>query len=163
VIPDEAKLMITVRSYSDATRQHLLDGIARIAKGEAIAAGLSDDRLPVVTVEQRYTPATFNTPDFTEEMGALFTAHFGPSRVEKTPASMGGEDFGRYVRADKSIRSMIFWVGGVPADKMAAAKAGKATLPSLHSAYWAPDAEAVIGTGARALTGAALDILKKGR
>lgn len=163
VIPDEARLMITVRSYSDATRQHLLDGIARIARGEAIAAGLPDDRMPVVKVEQRYTPATFNSPDFTEATGAVLAAHFGAARVEKTPASMGGEDFGRYVRADKSIRSMIFWVGGVPKEKMAAAKAGKAVLPSLHSAYWAPDAQAVIGTGAQALTVAALDILKKER
>ncbi|MFT3967684.1 MAG: amidohydrolase [Sphingobium sp.] len=163
VIADEAKLLLTVRSYSDATRQRLLDGIARIARGEAIAAGMPDDRMPVVAVDGHYTPATFNSPDFSEEMGALLTARFGAQRVEKTPASMGGEDFGRYYRADKSIRSFIFWVGGVPKERMAAARAGKAQLPSLHSAYWAPEAEAVIGTGARALTVAALDILKKTR
>ncbi|HEX7873349.1 MAG TPA: amidohydrolase [Sphingobium sp.] len=161
VIPDEAKLLLTVRSYSDATRQRLLDGIARIAKGEAIAAGVPDDRMPVVTVSKDYTPATYNSPDFSDDIGAVLTAHFGAERVEKTAASMGGEDFGRYIRADKSIRSLIFWVGGVPKAKMEAAVAGKAALPSLHSAYWAPEAEAVVGTGARALTVAALDILKK--
>lgn len=161
VIPDEAKLLLTVRSYSDATRQRLLDGIARIAKGEAIAAGVPDDRMPVVTVGKEYTPATYNSPDFSDDIGAVLTAHFGAERVEKTAASMGGEDFGRYVRADKSIRSLIFWVGGVPKAKMEAAVAGKGGLPSLHSAYWAPDADAVVGTGARALTVAALDILKK--
>jgi hippurate hydrolase len=161
VVPDEAKLLITVRSYSDATRQRLLDGIARIARGEAIAAGVPEDRMPVMTVEKDYTPATFNSPDFTDAMGTVFRQHFGEARVEKAEASMGGEDFGQYYRADNSIRSLIFWVGGVPADRMAAAKAGKAPLPSLHSAYWAPDAEAVIGTGARALSVAALEILKK--
>ena len=161
VIPEEARLLLTVRSYSDATRQRLLDGIARIAKGEAIAAGVPDDRMPVVTIGQDYTPSTFNSPDFADAMGALLTAHFGAERVEKGHPSMGGEDFGRYYRADKSIRSLIFWVGGVPKDRMAAARAGKASLPSLHSAYWAPEADAVVGTGARALTVAALDILKK--
>jgi amidohydrolase len=161
IVPDEAKLLITVRSYSDATRQRLLDGIARIAKGEAIAAGVPEDRMPVVTVETSYTPATFNTPEFSEQMAAVFRRHFGEGTVTKTPASMGGEDFGQYYRADKNIRSLIFWVGGVPAGKMAAAKSGKTMLPSLHSPYWVPEADAVIGTGARALTAAALDILAK--
>ncbi len=161
VVPTEAKLLITVRSYSDATRQHLLDGIARIAKGEAIAAGVPENRMPIMAIRKDYTAATYNTPEFADEIGALLRSHFGDARVEKVQASMGGEDFGQYYLADKSIRSMIFWVGGVSPAKMAAAKAGKETLPSLHSAYWAPDAEAVVGTGARALTVAALDILKK--
>ncbi|HEX7858640.1 MAG TPA: amidohydrolase, partial [Sphingobium sp.] len=161
VIPDDAKLLITVRSYSDTTRRNLLAGIARIARGEGIAAGLPEERLPVVTVDSNYTPATFNSPDFSDQIGGVLTAHFGANRVEKVHASMGGEDFGRYYRADNTIHSLIFWVGGVPKDKMAAAKAGKVSLPSLHSAYWAPEADAVVGTGARALTVAALDILKK--
>ena len=37
-------------------RKILLDGIARIARGEAIAAGMPDDLMPVVTVEQPYEP-----------------------------------------------------------------------------------------------------------
>ena len=39
IISDEAKLQLTVRSYSDESRKQLLDGISRIARGEAIAAG----------------------------------------------------------------------------------------------------------------------------
>src|SRR6476661_8081717 len=50
IIPDEAKLQLTVRSYTDKTRQLLLDGIKRIARGEAIAAGMSEDRMPEVVV-----------------------------------------------------------------------------------------------------------------
>src|SRR5439155_1433162 len=41
IIPDDAKLALTVRSYSPETRKLLLDGIARIARGEAIAAALA--------------------------------------------------------------------------------------------------------------------------
>lgn len=160
VIPDEAKLLITVRSYSDATRQKLLDGIARIARGEAIAAGIPEDRMPIVEVKEEYTPATFNSPGFTEDMARLFTERFGADRVVRTSASMGGEDFGRYVRADRSIQSMIFWVGGVDPAKMAAATKDGASLPSLHSAFWAPQAEQVIGTATEALSLAALTILK---
>ncbi len=162
VIPDEARLLITVRSYSDATRKRLLDGIARIARGEAIAAGMPDDRMPMVEVKEEFTPATFNTPDFAEEMGRLFAGRFGADRVVRTSASMGGEDFGQYYRADRSIRSMIFWVGGVDPARMKAAQESGAALPSLHSAFWAPEAEAVIRTATEALTLAALDILKPG-
>src|SRR3546814_5188722 len=46
IIPAEAKLQLTVRSYTDAVRDQLLDGIARIAKGEAIAAGLPKAKMP---------------------------------------------------------------------------------------------------------------------
>jgi hippurate hydrolase len=93
-------------------------------------------------------------------MAALFRKEIGADRVVKTPAVMGGEDFSRFYRADKSIGAFIFWVGGVPA---ASLKSPPATgLPSLHSPFWAPDAEKVIRTASEALTIAALDILKKG-
>src|SRR3546814_12600131 len=61
IISDEAKLQITVRSYSDASRKLLLDGIARIARGEAIAAGMPEGKMPQVEIELPYTPPTFKT------------------------------------------------------------------------------------------------------
>lgn len=161
IISDQATLLLTVRSYSDATRQKLLDGIRRIAKGEAIAAGMPDDLMPVVTLKDEFTPSTYNVPAFTGQMAALFAQRFGKDRVIQTPAVMGGEDFGRYYRADNSIQSLIFWVGGVPAEKMEQAAKGEIKLPSLHSPYWAPDAEGVIATATEALTAAALEVLKK--
>lgn len=162
IIPDEAKLQLTVRSYTDAVRDQLLTGIARIAKGEGIAAGLPDDKLPVVTVDRdEYTPSTFNTPEFTEEMATLLKARFGEARVVKMPPVMGGEDFGRFSRDDKSIKSMIFWVGGVPAEEYAAAQKDGRALPSLHSPFWAPDAPAVISTATEALTAMAMKLMAK--
>ena len=163
IISDEAKLQITVRSYTPEVRQMLLAGIQRIARGEAIAAGVPDDRMPVVTIrEAEYTPATFNTERLSARALDLFAANFGADRVKKTPAVMGGEDFSRFWLADKSIESLIFWVGGTPLDKYRAAGGDQTKLPSLHSPYWAPDAEAVIATATEALTIAALDVLKKG-
>jgi amidohydrolase len=161
IIPDQALLLLTVRSYSDETRAKLIKGIERIARGEAIAAGVPDDKMPVVSVKDEFTPSTYNPPEFAEQMGALLKGHFAEGRVVKTPAVMGGEDFGRFYRADKSINSFIFWVGGVPADKMAAAQAGQITLPSLHSPFWAPEADKVIATASEAMTVLAMDILKK--
>jgi hippurate hydrolase len=58
IIPDDAKLELTVRSYTPETRKLLLDGIKRIVRGEAIAAGMPEDKMPVVEVsEDMYTPS----------------------------------------------------------------------------------------------------------
>jgi hippurate hydrolase len=162
IISDEAKLQLTVRSYTPEVRKLLLDGIRRIARGEAIAAGLPEDRMPVVTArDAEFTPSTFNTEKLSAHALELFAQHFGPQRVIKTPAVMGGEDFSRFWLADKSVESLIFWVGGTPLDKWKAAGGDASKLPSLHSPYWAPEADTVISTATEALTLAALDILKK--
>ncbi|MBW8910939.1 MAG: amidohydrolase [Sphingomonas sp.] len=161
IIPPDAKLQITVRSYKPEVRQHLLDGIARIARGEAIAAGMPDDQLPVVTLQDQRTPATFNTHEVTTRMAEIFTAHFGKERVQPVRAQMGGEDFSQFYLADTSIQSMLFWVGGVRKDKWDAVGGDITKLPSIHSPFWAPDAEAVISTAVEAMTIAALAVLAK--
>ncbi len=162
VISDDALLLLTVRSYGDDTRAKLLDGIRRIARGEAIAAGMPEDRMPVVTLrETEFTPATYNSPEFSVEMARIFETRFGKDRVVQSKPVMGGEDFGRYGRADENIKSMIFWVGGVPMAEYQASLAEGTKLPSLHSSFWAPDAEKVIATGAEAMTAATLQIMKK--
>ena len=163
IISDEAKLQLTVRSYKPEVRKLLLDGIRRIARGEAIAAGIPEDRMPVVTIrEGEYTPATFNTEKFADRALALFQQHFGAERAISTPAVMGGEDFSRFRLADTSIESLIFWVGGTPRAKWDAVNGDTLKLPSLHSPFWAPEAETVISTATEAMTLAALDVLKKG-
>lgn len=162
IISDEAKLQLTVRSFSDETRKLLLDGIKRIARAEAMAAGLPEELMPVVTIrEHEFTPATFNTEGVTGRIATLFTSRFGGDRVVKGPPVMGGEDFSRFWLADKSIESFIFWVGGVPKDQWDKAQRGEMSLPSLHSPFWAPDAELTISTATEAMTAAALEILKK--
>jgi hippurate hydrolase len=161
IIPDDAKLSLTVRSYTPETRKLLLDGIKRIVRGEAIAAGLPDDRMPVVQLEQPSADATFNTAELSDRLVKLFGAHFGGARVVEPKPVMAAEDFSRFWLADKSKQSVIFWVGGVPQAKWEAAKGDTTKLPALHSPLWAPDADAVISTATEAMTVAALDILKK--
>jgi len=161
IISDEAKLALTVRSYSPETRKLLLDGIGRIARGEAIAAGMPEDRMPTVEIEQPSADATFNTSPFAERLTQLFGAHFGKGRVVQPKPSMAAEDFSRFWLADKTRQSTIFWVGGVPQAKWDAVKGDTTKLPALHSPLWAPEAETVIATATEAMTIAALDILKK--
>ena len=107
IISDEAKLQLTVRSYTPEVRKLLLDGIRRIARGEAIAAGMPEDRMPVVTIrEDEYTPATFNTEKLSRRARSSCSRPISaPQRVRQTPAVMGGEDFSRFWLADKSSRA----------------------------------------------------------
>lgn len=162
VISDDARLQLTVRSYSDETRAHLLDGIRRIARGEAIASGLTDDLMPVVTVKEPHTRATWNSPEFTQAAVTDLKAKMGDAQVVVTPSVMGGEDFGEFRRADEEhIQSVIFWVGGVDPAKLAAAKAAGTPLPSLHSPFWAPVADKVIASGSEATTLTAMRLMAR--
>jgi hippurate hydrolase len=161
IIPDEARLQITVRSYTDEARKQLLDGIARIARGEALAAGMPDDKLPKVTVSDPYTPATYNNPEFTDQVMAGLKTRF-EGRVFEAPSVMGGEDFSQFRRADPdNVQSLIFWVGGVRPGEWAKSERGEIELPSLHSPFWAPDAPVVIATATEALTATTLDLMAK--
>ena len=163
IISDEAKLQLTVRSYSDESRKLLLDGIRRVARGAAMTAGLPEELMPVVTVEDPYTPSTFNDPDFTQARAAAFRERFGEARVMEWPAVMGGEDFSQFRRAaPDDVESMIFWISGTPAPMLEALNENGTPLPSLHSPFWAPDAEAVIATGAEAMASAAMDLMPRG-
>jgi hippurate hydrolase len=163
IISDQATLLLTVRSYSEKTRRALLDGIRRIARGEAIAAGMPDDRMPEVRIrEGEFTPAAVNTERLSADTAERFRQRFGADRVRAVPPPMVGEDFGRYHLADRNIESLIFWVGGVPQAKWNAAGGDTAKLPSLHSPYWAPEAETVIATGIEAMVTAAMGVLGKG-
>ncbi|ARS29162.1 amidohydrolase [Sphingomonas sp. KC8] len=162
IIPDETKLQLTVRSYTPEVRKILLDGIARIAKGEAIAAGMPEDRMPVMTLKDGITNATFNTQPLTGQIAAAFTERFGKDRVRPGRAQMGGEDFSQFYLADKeNIQSLLFWVSGTPKAQWDAAGGDMTKLPSIHSPFWAPDPEVTIGTATEAMVTAALTVLGK--
>lgn len=158
IISDEAHLKITVRSYSDEVRETLLEGIEQIAKGQAAAFGAPE---PVIRIDNDYTPATYNDPALSERVGASMSAALGAENVKTLSPVMGGEDFSQYGRTDADIPSVLFWVGAVEPETYAKSQTGSLPLPSLHSPFFAPDAEATIATGVKAMTAAAMDILKK--
>lgn len=157
IIPDEVKLQLTLRSYSDSVRTNLIEGIKRVTRGLGIAAGLPEDRLPVVTVlEDEFTPATYNDPDLTQRWVSALEQWLGKEKVIREEPQMGGEDFSEYGRTADKIPICMLWLGSVPAEVM---RSGK--VPSIHSPFYYPDPEPTIRTGVTVLTAAALDLLKK--
>lgn len=162
IISDSAHLQLTVRAFSEPVRDQLLAGIARIARGEAIAAGIAEDRMPVVTFDRSQgTPPTINTPAFSQDMKTFLAGQFGAERVVIFPPMTGSEDFGAFAATDPNMKSLIFWVGSVPQAEMEAARRENRTLPSNHSPFFAPDADAVISTATEALTSMTINLLKK--
>jgi amidohydrolase len=160
IIPDEVKLQLTLRSYSDDVRRTIIDAIKRICRGEAIAAGLPEDRMPIVTVaEQEYTPATYNNPELTRRIRGAFTEWLGGGNVRLIEAEMGGEDFGRFGKTTENVPICLFRVGAVAPESVAESRRTGVPLPSLHSSKFAPVPEPTIKTGVIAMTAAALELL----
>ncbi len=162
IIPNEVKLQLTLRSYSDLVRQHTIEAIRRICRGEAIAAGLPDDLMPVVTVkEEEFTPSTYNDPALTRRLHAAFTSWLGADNVKTIDPEMGGEDFSQFGRTLDKVPVCLFRVGAVDPAKVAESQRTGVPLPSLHSSKFAPLPEPTIKTGITAMTAAALDLLAK--
>lgn len=153
IISDEAKLLLTVRSYDDETRAMLLEGIERIAKAQAMAFGAPE---PKIFIEPDYTPSTYNDPDLAASAATAIGAAIGAENVNQVQPVMGGEDFSQYSRTDAKIPSLIYWVGAVEPGKWQAAQDSALGLPSLHSPFFAPDFEPTIETGVSSMTAAAL-------
>lgn len=161
IIPDEVKLQLTLRSYSDAVRQHNLDAIKRISKGIAISAGLSEDKHPHIHVADESIPATYNTPELTESIMKSFAKIIGDNNVKEVSAVMGGEDFGLFGRTEENIPISLYWLGTVAPDIFKKSQATGETLPSLHSPFFAPLPEPTIQTGVQTMSIAVIDLFNK--
>ncbi len=162
IIPNEVKLQLTLRSYSEAVRQHTIEAIKRICRGEAIAAGLPEDLMPVITVqEDEFTPSTYNDPALTRRVRGALTTWLGADQVLSIDPEMGGEDFSQFGRTADKVPLCLFRLGAVVPEKVAESQRTGVALPSLHSSRFAPVPEPTIKTGITALTAAALDLLAK--
>ncbi len=162
IIPDEVKMQLTVRTYKADTRKRVLAAIDQIAKGCAMAAGIPPDRAPIVSVSKdQFTPATYNNPELTKRLIAVWKKSLGDDNVEIVDATMGGEDFSEYSLPDHSVPAVDFHVGAVDPAKIAEYKQAGKELPTLHSSKFAPVPEPTIRTGIVAMTTAVLELMKR--
>ncbi len=162
IIPDEVKMQVTVRTYKAEVRERTLAAIERIAKGIAATAGIPPDRAPIVEVlRDQFTPATYNNPELTKRLVAVWKKTLGPENVEMVDPTMGGEDFAEFSLSDHSVPAIDFHVGAVDPAKLAESRKTGVPLPSLHSSKFAPIPEPTIRTGIIATTAAVLDLMKK--
>jgi len=162
IIPDEVKMQLTVRTYKSDVRDRVLKAIDEIAKGIANAGGVPVDRAPIVNVlNNQFTPATYNNPDLTKRLVAVWKNVLGADNVEIVDPTMGGEDFSEYSLPDHSIPAVDFHIGAVDPEKIVQFKKEGKELPSLHSSKFAPVPEPTIRVGIIGMTSAVLELMKK--
>jgi len=156
IIPDDVKLQLTVRTYKPEVRQRVLDSIARIAKGVAMAAGIPDELAPVVEqVTAEASEATYNDPALTQRLASALEKALGADNVLEIDPLMVSEDFGRFGLGGK-IPTVMMHVGAVDPARLASGE----RVPGLHSSGFAPVPEPTLRTAIKSMTSMALELLK---
>ncbi len=161
IIPDEVKLELSIRAYSEQVRENILADLARTARGIALAAGIPDSRAPVMTVsDTEIVPATYNDPALAARLRPVLAARLGKEKILEPRPGMGSEDFGLFGLEDHKIPILMLRLGAVAPEKIAESERTGQPLPSLHSSLFAPLPAPTIRTGVVAMTAAVLELMK---
>jgi amidohydrolase len=156
IIPDEVRLQLSVRSYTEEVRARTFAAIRRIAKGEATAAGAP--REPQVDTPARANPPVYNDPALTTRLAGALKKGLGEPVVVEMPAKMTSEDFSEYGLA--GVPSALLHIGAVDPAKLAAARQSGIPVPAPHSPEWAPEREPTLKGAIRAEVTALLELLR---
>ncbi|MBS0389133.1 MAG: amidohydrolase [Proteobacteria bacterium] len=132
IISDEVRMLLTVRTFDAAVREHVLAAIKRQVDAEATAANAP--QLPRFNVYDS-ADTVYNDPAVTTRLVAALHRDLGPDSAREMPPQMGAEDFSQYGRA--GVRAVLLHIGAVSPEDLASGR----PLPYLHSALWAPQLE----------------------
>src|SRR5246127_4879176 len=141
IIPDQAEMGLTVRTYKQEVRKQILAAITRITKGEAAAADAP--REPLI---DRYQgdDSVYNDPALAQRLRAPLEAALGKDNVVIAEPITTSEDFSYYV--EEGVPGFYFSLGGADPKKFEEAKASGTPLPSNHSPLFAPDLDPALHT-----------------
>ncbi|HXY75535.1 MAG TPA: amidohydrolase [Steroidobacteraceae bacterium] len=141
IIPDQAELGLTVRTYKAEVRKQVLEAIARISNAEAQAGAAP--RPPLI---ERFetTDAVYNDPALTQRLRTALEGALGKDNVVTREPITASEDFSVFV--EQGIPGFYLMLGGADPQKYAAAEAAGTQLPSNHSSLFAPDIDPALHT-----------------
>ncbi|MFH8793499.1 amidohydrolase [Streptomyces sp. NPDC017941] len=158
IIPDEAELRLSIRTYDENIRARVRAAVERIVRGEALVAGA--EREPEFTALDAFPVLVNDEPAVARTMGAVAVA-LGEGQVVDPGPVTGSEDAGLFGTAAKA--PVCYWLfGGCDPDTYATAAAAGTLdrdIPSNHSPRFAPEAAPAVTTGVTAMTAAALEWL----
>jgi amidohydrolase len=157
IIPEDATLQLTIRSYKPEVQARILASIARIANAESAVAGAA--REPTITIDEKDgVLAVYNDPAVTARLSTALTQGLVAGAVAPISAAMASEDFSVYSEAG-GMPSVQLRLGSVEPREFAKAKAAGSLVPGAHTSRYAPDPEPTLRTGTAALTLSALELL----
>ncbi|MDX6417119.1 MAG: hypothetical protein QOG28_1739 [Trebonia sp.] len=155
IIPDQAELLLSLRSFNDKVHDKARAAIDRIIRAEAAASGAPKE--PEITTEVS-VPVLVNDPAACAKLTERFNAGVGLT-LDPGPVT-GSEDVGLLATA-AGVPCVYWFLGGSdPAlfsgvTTIEEARVIVDGLPSNHSPLFAPVVEPTIRTGVAALTAAA--------
>jgi metal-dependent amidase/aminoacylase/carboxypeptidase family protein len=150
IIPDDAVVLGTIRTFKPEVRAKMLAGIERTAKA---AAAMSDAPAPDIKITEG-AKAVMNDPAVVATAEKVLKAAFG-DKMRITPPGTPSEDFSEFANA--GVPSMMFNIGVYELERFVAASNGTGPeLPSNHSPLFAPVPKPTIETGIKAMTLAVL-------
>ncbi|MEI8298287.1 MAG: amidohydrolase [Pseudomonadota bacterium] len=162
IIPDEVRLELTTRAFSDKAIAIIVDGVRRTAAGVALAAGVPEDRAPIVNVMTHESlPPTYNDPALSGRVHTALVGALGAANVFDEEPAMFSEDFGLFGLAGHQIPTVLFFLGANDPDKFAAAKAAGQRLPGLHTSRFQPLPAPTLRTGVLAMASVATALLQR--
>ena len=147
VIPDEVKLELNVRTYTDEVQKRVMAAITRIAKAEAQASGAP--REPLITMPES-GHVVVNDPALTRRVASALQKAMGTQQVIEMPAKMTSEDFSEYGRA--GIPAVLLHIGAVNPAQLAESRRTGIPVPAPHSPEWLPDLEPTLKAAIRGET-----------
>ena len=145
IIPAQAEMGLTIRTFKADVRKQILAAIMRIADGEAAAAGAPG---PPLVEHYEATDLVYNNPELAERLRAPLEDALGKKNVVTAEPIAPSEDFSYYV--GQGVPGFYFSLGGADPQKFAEAKANGAHLPSNHSPFFAPDVDPALHAGIEA-------------
>jgi hippurate hydrolase len=154
IIPDQAELGITVRTYKPEVRKQVLAAVERITRAEANAGGAV--REPRIEHPEA-TDAVYNDPALATRLEGVLVSSLGKDNVVAEEPGMASEDFSYFTA--QGIPSFYFSLGGADPKKYAEARAAGTSLPSNHSPLFAPDVGPALRTGITAEVAVLRDLL----
>jgi hippurate hydrolase len=158
IIPDEVKMLLTLRFFDENVLQQIKDAILRITKGAAEAAGLPENKKPLVEFSKDYTPPVLNDRNLVLQSVRYMQEMLGSDKVIEVDPAMVAEDFGKYGRTPEKIPIALFWLGGVSKSKFSDHIENGTVLPPLHNSSFAPDFEPAFSCGVEAMTKTVIDL-----
>ena len=153
IIPDNAVVRGTIRSFTPEVRAKLKAGVARTAEAVAMMAAAPK---PTLEFDDGAT-AVVNDDALTRRTAPVFKAAFGDKAVVMQAPQSASEDYSEFIEA--GVPSLYYSLGGYPPEAVASARAGGPPLPSNHAPQFAPTPEPSIRTGVEAMSLAVLSVL----
>jgi len=158
IIPGEVEMKLTLRFFSDDVYRQIREALVRIANGQAIAAGLPPEMMPVITFPDDFTPPVENDVSLVGMATTSMETVIGKENVIRVDPSTVAEDFGKYGRTDEKVKIALFWLGGTNREKYDESVANGTKLPALHSSNFVPDFVPAYTTGVTAMSRTMIDL-----